>query len=87
MEVWTIVPAVWLTTVAMCVGRTYPLISKMLETTPGGELIVDYKYIHMITYMVCMFVISPFCWQIAFFDEPRQKFVVSYVHAIVRNKT
>jgi len=33
-----------------------------------------------------MIIISPFIWQICFFDEPRRSFVISYANAVVGNK-
>ena len=87
MEIWTVVISMWLTTWAMAVGRTYSLIVYMVGDYKGGKLIRNYKKTHAVIYGVSMIFIAPFIWQICFFEEPRRKFVVSYVNAIVGNKT
>jgi hypothetical protein len=87
MEIWTVVISMWLTTWAMAVGRTYSLIVYMVGDYEGGKLIRKYKKTHAVIYGVSMIFIAPFIWQICFFEEPRRKFVVSYVNAIVGKKT
>ena len=87
MEIWTVVISMWLTTWAMAVGRTYSLVVYMVGDYEGGKLIRKYKKIHAVIYGVSMIFIAPFIWQICFFEEPRRKFVVSYVNAIVGKKT
>jgi len=59
----------------------------MIGDYEGGKLIKDYKNTHAVIYGVSMIFIAPVIWQICFFEEPRRNFVLSYVKAIVRNKT
>ena len=84
MEVWTVVSSVWLTTWTIAVFRTYPIIIKLVGSYEGGKLIVSYKLTHAFIYIVSMFFICPFVWQLCFFEEPRRKFVLSYGKAIVK---
>jgi len=86
MEIWIVVISLWLATWALAVGRTYSLIVLMIADYEGGELIRDYRITHAIIYGVTMIIISPFIWQICFFDEPRRSFVISYANAVVGNK-
>jgi hypothetical protein len=86
MELWTVVPAVWITTWVMCVYRTYPLIRQLILNEAGAELIVSYKYIHMIIYGVMVFIMTPFAWKIAFSDDLRARWCIAYVIAICRSK-
>jgi hypothetical protein len=59
----------------------------MVKDYKGGKLIREYKKTHAVIYGVSMIFIAPFVWQICFFEEPRRNFVVSYVNAIIRDKT
>ena len=87
MEIWTVVISLWLSTWLMAVSRTYSLIMYMVKDYKGGKLIRDYRKTHAVIYGVSMIFIAPFIWQICFFEEPRRNFVVSYVNAIVKDKT
>ena len=87
MEIWTVVISLWLSTWLMAVSRTYSLIMYMAKDYEGGKLIREYKKTHAVIYAVSMIFIAPFIWQICFFEEPRRNFVVSYVNAIIRDKT
>ena len=87
MEIWTVVISLWLSTWLMAVSRTYSLIVYMVKDYKGGKLIREYKKTHAVIYGVSMIFIAPFVWQICFFEEPRRNFVVSYVNAIVKDKT
>ena len=87
MEIWTVVISLWLSTWLMAVSRTYSLIVYMVKDYKGGKLIREYKKTHAVIYGVSMIFIAPFVWQICFFEEPRRNFVVSYVNAIIRDKT
>ena len=87
MEIWTVVISLWLSTWLMAVSRTYSLIMYMVKDYKGGKLIRDYRKTHAFIYGVSMIFIAPFIWQICFFEEPRRNFVVSYVNAIVKDKT
>jgi len=87
MEVWTVVLALWLSTWAMCYGRTISIITYMVKETEGGELIVGYKYTHMIIYGATLFILAPLIWQVAVFDKPRARWCTSYVKAICRRDT
>jgi len=86
MEVWTIVSAVWLSSWGMCILRTYPKISRMIKTTPGGELIMGFKYTHMAIYALCIFVLTPLIWTIILSETQRKAWCVSYVAQICRSK-
>jgi len=86
MEFWTLVPAVWLSTWAMSVYRTYPIISHIVKDTPGGELIVSWKYTHMVIYVVTLLLITPLCWQLAFSEEHRKRWCVAYIRELCRSK-
>jgi len=87
MEIWIVVISLWLSTWLMAVSRTYSLIVYMVKDYKGGKLIREYKKTHAVIYGVSMIFIAPFVWQICFFEEPRRNFVVSYVNAIIRDKT
>jgi len=87
MEIWIVVISLWLSTWLMAVSRTYSLIMYMVKDYKGGKLIREYKKTHAVIYGVSMIFIAPFVWQICFFEEPRRNFVVSYVNAIIRDKT
>ncbi len=86
MEVWTIVSALWLSSWIMCIVRTYPIIFRMVENTEGGELIVSYKYTHMMIYAICLFIITPLIWSIIYNDSNRQRWCIAYVVQICRSK-
>ena len=86
MELWTIVPAVYVTTWIMNVYRTYPLIRKLVINQPGAELIVDYKYLHMIIYGTLLLFMTPIVWKLAFSDDHRNRWCASYVNSICRSK-
>ena len=86
MEVWTIVSAVWLSSWVMLMFRTYAIISRMIRTTPGGELIVRFKYLHAGIYAVCIFILTPFIWTIIINDVQRKAWCVTYVAQICRSK-
>ena len=72
MELWTIVPVVWITTWIMSWYRTYPIIRLLVINQPGAELIVDYKYLHIIIYGTLLFIMTPFVWKLAFSDDHRK---------------
>ena len=84
MEVWTMVSALWLSTWAMCYGRTAFIITHMVEQKEGGELIVGYKYTHMVIYAITLFFITPLIGQVAVFEKPRKRWCVAYVNAICK---
>ena len=87
MELWTIVLAIWITTWLMIFGRTYPLVKYMISNTIGGEVIVRFKYSHMVIYAITLFIITPPCWKIAFSEEYKRKWCVAYVREVCRSKT
>jgi|TARA_B100001093_G_C26480186_1_gene864496 hypothetical protein len=87
MELWTVVSAVWISTWLMSVYRTHPIISYMAKLTPGGELIVRYKYTHMVIYVVMLLVITPLCWQLAFSEDARRRWCRAYIRELCRSKT
>ena len=84
MELWTIVPAVWVSTWVMCVCRTYPLVRYMIEQTPGGELVVGYKYTHMVISIVCLFFITPFISAVVLNERQRKNWCVAYVAQVCK---
>ena len=86
MEIWTVFGAMWLSLWIMAVWKTYPAIITLASGYSGGELIMNYRIIHAILYVVIMFFLSPFVWQICFFEEPRRNFIVSYVHSILKGE-
>ena len=86
MELWTIVPAIWITTCIMIVSRTYPLIKFMVDETEEGGLIMSWKYTHMILYAITVMFITPLCWQIAFKEEARTKWCIAYVKSILQEQ-
>mgnify|MGYP003625908286 CR=1 FL=1 len=87
MELWTIVPVVWITTWIMAGYRTYPIIRKLVIDQPGSKLIVDFKYLHMLIYGTLLFIMTPFVWKLAFSDDIRKRWCISYVDAVCRSKT
>jgi len=84
MELWTIASALWLSTWAMCYGRTAFIIAHMVSIREGGELIVSYKFTHMVVYALLLFPMTPFIWQLAVFEDSRKRWCVSYVNAICK---
>ena len=87
MELWTIVPAIWIATWLMIVSKTYPLIRYMVVETESGGLITSWKYTHMIIYAIMLFFITPLCWQLAFREELRRRWCITYVKAILQDNT
>ena len=86
MEIWIVFSAMWLSLWIMAVWKTYPAIMKLASSYPSSELVMSYKTIHAVLYVVIMFFLSPFVWQICFFEEPRRNFIVSYVHSILKGE-
>tara|TARA_R110000744_G_scaffold320351_1_gene426518 strand:+ start:1095 stop:1361 length:267 start_codon:yes stop_codon:yes gene_type:complete len=86
MEIWTIFGSLWLSLWVMAVWKTYPAIITLVSNYEGGRIITDYRTIHAVLYLVVMFFLSPFVWQVCFFEEPRKRFIVSYVHSILKGE-
>ena len=99
MEIWTIFGSLWLSLWVMAVWKTYPAIITLVSNYEGGRIITDYRAIHAVLYVVVMsfpqllsvvvvvmFFLSPFVWQVCFFEEPRKRFIVSYVHSILKGE-
>ena len=59
---------------------------ELITNYEGGRIITDYRTIHAVLYLVVMFFLSPFVWQVCFFEEPRKRFIVSYVHSILKGE-
>ena len=86
MEIWTIFGSLWLSLWVMAVWKAYPAIITLVSNYEGGRIITDYRTIHAVLYVVVMFFLSPFVWQVCFFEEPRRRFIVSYVHSILKGE-
>jgi|TARA_B110000259_G_scaffold183183_1_gene228069 hypothetical protein len=56
----------------------------MIEQTPGGELVVGYKYTHMIIYIVCLFFITPFISAVILNERQRKNWCVAYVAQVCK---
>ena len=83
MEPWTIIVSIWLSTWFMLMWRTYSVSMRMIGKKPEGRYIIKYKGIHFIIYAIGMFVMTPFIWQIVFFEESRRRWVIAYVNGIL----
>ena len=67
----------------MLMWRTYSVSMRMIGKKPEGRYIMKYKGIHFIIYAIGMFVMTPFIWQIGFFEESRRRWVIAYVNGIL----
>ena len=83
MEPWTFVASFWLTTWLMLIWKTYSVSMRMIENDQRGEFIKNNKTIHFIVYCIGVFILTPFIWNVAIFEESRRKWVTAYVKGIL----
>jgi len=83
MEPWTFIASFWLTTWLMLMWKTYSISMRMIEKDQRGKLIIKYKFLHFIVYCIGMFVMTPFIWQVAIFEDSRRRWVKAYVNGIL----
>lgn len=87
MEPWTFIASFWLTTWLMLIWRTYSVSMRMIEKDQRGTYIVKNRKLHFIVYCLGIFIITPFIWNVALFEESRRKWVTAYVNGILgKNK-
>ena len=86
MEPWTFIASFWLTTWFMLVWRTYSISMRMIGNDQKGAYIEKYKHLHFIIYCLGMFIMTPFIWNVAIFEESRRKWVTAYVNGILGKK-
>ena len=86
MEPWTIVLSLWLTTWLMLIWKTYSISMHLIEKDPRGDYITKYKGVHFVVYALGIFIITPFIWQVAIFENTRKRWVVAYVNGILGKK-
>jgi len=55
----------------------------MIENDKRGKLIIKYKFLHFITYCIGLFIMTPFIWQVAIFEDSRRRWVKAYVNGIL----
>ena len=83
MELIILALSVWVATWLMLAWRTYSVTLRLIEQDPRGFYIIKHRLIHGIIYMVCLFLIAPFIWQVAIIEESRRRWVVAYVEGIL----
>jgi len=86
MEPWTFIASFWLTTWLMLIWRTYSISMRMIEKDQRGTYLVKNKSLHFIVYALGIFIITPFIWNVAIFEESRRKWVRAYVNGILGKK-
>ena len=86
MEPWTFIASFWFTTWFMLVWRTYSISMRMIGNDQKGAYIKKYKHLHFIIYCLGMFIMTPFIWNVAIFEESRRKWVTAYVNGILGKK-
>ena len=87
MEPWTVVLSLWLTTWLMLIWKTYFVSMRLIEKDPRGTVIITYRKLHFIIYVVGLFIIAPFIWQVAIFERSRKRWVLAYVKGILGTTT
>ena len=70
----------------MIIWRTHSISMHLIEKDPRGDYIIKYKIVHFIVYALGIFVITPFIWQVAIFENTRKRWVVAYVNGILGKK-
>ena len=83
MELWTVVLSFWTTTWLMLIWKTYSVSMRLIEKDPRGIVIITYRKLHFIIYVVGLFIITPFIWQVAIFESSRRRWVLAYVKGIL----
>ena len=83
MEPWTILLSFWVTTWLMLIWKTYSVSMRLIAQDPRGGYLIKHRKLHAVVYVVCLFIIAPFIWQVAIFEESRRKWVLAYVDGIL----
>ncbi len=83
MEPWTYIMSFWLTTWLMLMWRTYSVSMRLIANDQRGKVIIKYRVLHFIVYSIGLIVITPFMWQVCFFEESRKNWVLAYVEGIL----
>ena len=86
MEPWTIILSFWLSTWLMLVWRTYPVMMRIIERKPEGTIVLKYRAVHFVLYIVSLFILTPWIFQIAFSENKRKMWVLAYINAILGKK-
>ena len=83
MEPWTFIASFWLTTWLMLIWKTYSVSMRLIEQDQRGAYILKFRRLHFIVYCIGIFIITPFIWNVAIFEESRRKWVQAYVNGIL----
>jgi hypothetical protein len=83
MEPWTIILSFWLSTWLMLVWRTYPVMMRIIERKPEGRIVLKYRAVHFVMYILSLFILTHWIFQVVFSENKRKMWVLAYVNAIL----
>jgi hypothetical protein len=86
MELWIIIVSAYITTWIMMIYRTWSISMYMIEKKQPSNLMIKYRKVAFLIYMLCMMPLVPLIPYIALNNKARNRFVLSYVHAITREQ-
>ena len=85
MEAIPLIACLYISTWLMIVYRTF-FIARYILIFRKEKLVTNRPILHFIAYSIGAFIITPFIWQVALFEEPRKNWVKGYCNAITGTK-
>ena len=74
MEAIPLIAGLYISTWLMIVYRTF-FIARYILIFRKEKLVTNRPILHFIAYSIGAFIITPFIWQVALFEEPRKTWV------------
>ena len=84
MGLWTVIVSAYVTTWIMMIFRTWSISMRMIERKQPKNLMLKYKKLGFITYILCIMPLVPLIPHIAVSARARKRFCIAYVNAVTQ---
>lgn len=87
MELWLqVIVSVYISTWLVMILNTYFDIIRKIGNKSPNNLVMQYRVLHFLIYVIAMFFLVLFAFSIAFSDRKKERWVNSYVSTILEKK-
>ncbi|OUU67006.1 MAG: hypothetical protein CBC24_02195 [Candidatus Pelagibacter sp. TMED64] len=83
MDIFVVLGAGYLATWVMLFYRTYFICVRMIQIESPNSIILKYRMLHAIFFVLALGIITLPLIKVAFSDEIRKRFCIGYVNAIL----
>ena len=87
MELWLqVIVSAYISTWVVMIFNTYSDIIRRMEALSPNSLVMRYRVLHFLIYVIGSFFLVLFAYKIAFYDEWKDRWVKAYVNALLERE-